>query len=151
MNQVRQRRFLSLLGLLSAAILGGAASFLLFAFCYDDDPAHPESKEFLLSAEGVAWLVVMMAQSAIWGVIAVLTWTKTLWLFRDFMHDQRLRTIGSLTLYLGAYMLLLWFPQQFIEQLAFNKLGVPLEQKVPLAYYYPVRHYIFCLIAQSSG
>jgi hypothetical protein len=103
----KQRHFLSLTRVHLAAILGGAAGFFLFIVGSEDTA----SNKFLESNEGFAWLVVMMAQFAIWGVFAVLIWNKTLWLFRDaVMHPQRLQAIGSLALYLAAYMLLLWLP-----------------------------------------
>jgi len=79
---------------------------------------------------------VMMAQFAIWGVFVVLIWNKTLWLFRDaVMHHQRLQAIGSLALYLAAYMLLLWFPQALLKELIGRELPMPFEQMVPLAHY----------------
>jgi hypothetical protein len=68
---------------------------------------------------------------------------QTLWLFGDaFIHDQRLQIIGSLALYLSAYMLLLWFPEPLIQNIAADKMGVSLAQKVPLAYY-PAKHIVF--------
>src|SRR2546427_13006070 len=119
MEQDKQRHFLSLTRVLLSAVLGGAAGFLLFVFDSDD----AGSRKFLESGIGFAWLVVMMAQFAIWGVFVVLIWTKTLWLFRDaVMHHQRLQAIGSLALYLAAYMLLLWFPQALLKELIGREL-----------------------------
>jgi hypothetical protein len=132
MEQDKQRHFLSLTRVLLSATLGGAAGFFLFV--YDSDDA--ESTKFLLSQGGFTWLVVMMAQFAIWGVFAVLIWTKMLWLFRDaVMHHQRLQAFVSLALYLAAYLLLLWFPQPLFEQFFRHELPKPFEQMVPLAHY----------------
>lgn len=120
----------------------GAAGFLLLIW----DSEDTASKKFLESDEGFAWLVVMVAQSAGWGLLVVLTWRKTLRLFRDaFMHQQRLRAIRSLALYFAAYMLLLWFPQQLIKALSGHELPAPLEQMVPLAHY-PVKDTIFSAV-----
>lgn len=94
---------------------------------------------FLRSDEGFAWLVVMIAWSAVMGLVFLLTWKKTLWLFRGFMHCQRVRAIGSLALYLAAYFLLWWLPGPIIQALSANE---PIEQKVPLAHF-SIRNIIF--------
>jgi hypothetical protein len=147
MEQDKQRHFLSLTRVLVSAFLGGAACFVLFVWDLEDTE---RSKQFLLSQEGFTWLVVMMAQFAIWGVFAVLIWTKTLWLFRDaVMHHRRLQALGSLALYLAAYLVLLWFPQPFLEKFFEHELPQPFEQMVPLTYYrvdYRVRETVFSVV-----
>jgi hypothetical protein len=143
MEQDGKRHFLSLTRVLVAAILGGLAAFVLLASNPEDfllfaaDPeATARSKKFLESAEGFAFLVVMMAEFAIWGVFAVLIWTKTLRLITEAVrHQQRLQVIRSLAMYLAAYALLLWLPQPFFNELMSRELTQPLEQIVPLSYY----------------
>src|SRR5262249_17174883 len=142
MEQNKERHYHSLSKVLLATILGGAVGFLLIVW----DSKEAASRSFLQSDEGFAWLVVMVAQSAVWGLLFALTWNKTLCLLIGaFKHHQRLRLISSLTLYLAAYMLLLWFPQQLIKNLSSGELSVPLERSVPLAHY-PVKNAIFSVV-----
>src|ERR1700737_4338020 len=123
MAQDNERHFVSLLGVFLALIFGGAAGFFLFAWGAEEGTAV---RNFLESDEGFAWWVVMMAQCAVLGLAVVLTWKKTFWLFRDaFMRHERLWTIGSLALYLAAYVLLLWFPQRLIQVLSASELPAP--------------------------
>jgi hypothetical protein len=75
MEQDKQQRFLSLSRVLLAITLGGAAGFLLFAWGYDEDPAS-KFADSGFESEGSYWFVVMMAQSAIWGLVAALIWTR---------------------------------------------------------------------------
>jgi hypothetical protein len=88
----------------------------------------------------------MVAQSAVWALVVVLTWTETAGLFGDaFKRRQRLRVLGPLAVYLAAYALLLWFPQRLIGVISSDELASPLDQRVPLAHY-PIKDSIFSAI-----
>jgi hypothetical protein len=127
MGQDKEQHFLSLSRILFATILGGAAGFLLIVW----DSEDTASKTFLLS-DGFPCLVQMVTQFAVWGLVFVLIWKKTLWLLGDaFMHHKRLWAIWSLALYLAVYWLLLWFPKQLIKGFS----GHELESNVPVAHY----------------
>jgi hypothetical protein len=141
-GQQQATAFLPLARVLLGTVLGGAFGFLVIVWNSGD----LASGSFLKSADGFSWLAVVTAQTALWGLILVLTLKKTVSLLQDaLLSHPRPKAIGSLAIYSASYVLLLWFPQQLIKNVANDEASTSFERAIPLAHY-PVKNVILSAV-----